>query len=155
MRAFKFLLAASLLCVPAAASAQGKAQARVFVTGLYAGYAHGEPNYLGRQADQVFSPRLLAAIRKDQSDARGEVGALDGDPICDCQDADGLTHVRVEVVDAGPKRARAVARFRLSGQERAVTLNLASVLGQWRVDDVSTAGSPSLARRLRQSPPQT
>ena len=42
------------------------------------------------QPERVFAPPLLAAINEDARLANGEVGYLDGDPLCQCQDAAGL-----------------------------------------------------------------
>jgi hypothetical protein len=80
----------AVLASTSGASAQTPADGRAFVTGLYGAYNGGEPDYLGRQAGAVFSPRLLSLVRKDQAATpEGEVGALDWDPICDCQDSTG------------------------------------------------------------------
>ena len=127
------------------AAAQDVGAAKTFVTGLYAAYArHPGPDYTGRQAPQVFSPALLALMRRDAARTpKGDVGALDGDPICNCQDY-GITAVQVAVTASGPGRARADVRFRNFGDRQAVTLDLVSVGGRWRVDDVHAEGTPSL-----------
>src|SRR5690348_3240436 len=71
---------------PAHADADA-ASARVFVEQLYKAYDGRGPDYLGRQRDRVFSPRMIALLERDaQLTPKGDVGALDGDPICDCQD---------------------------------------------------------------------
>jgi Protein of unknown function (DUF3828) len=126
--------------------------AQAFVTGLYAAYHGKGPDYLGRQAGAVFAPLLLRLIRRDATETpAGDVGALDGDPICDCQDAGVLRDVAVTITGEGPGRARAVVHFRLSRERRTVTLDLAAVQGHWRVSDVRTADTPSLVALLNQS----
>ena len=151
MRAFvPFIAGLILLAQPAAAqpaATRDTAGARAFVLSLYAAY-HGEgPDFFGKQARQVFSPHLLALIRRDERLAHGEVGALDGDPICNCQDFT-ITATTVEVALTGPGRAQAIARFRNFGKPEVVRLDLVFVKGGWRVDNVHETGTPDLADYL-------
>ena len=139
----------ALLAIAGAAQAQSLANARGFVAGLYDAYAHSDPDYLGRQARRVFSPRLLALIRRDARDAHGEVGALDGDPICDCQDWGKTGIDRLDVTSQGVGRATAKVRFRNQGQATDLTLDLVSFGGRWRIDDIHTNDTPSLVRYLQ------
>jgi len=136
------------LALAAPASAQTAAEARGFVTGLYEAYAHGEPDYLGRQARAVFTPRLLGLIRRDARNAHGEVGALDGDPICDCQDASGLKPTWVGVDHIGPGHASVRVDLHFPDGHEVITLDLLSVAGRWRVDDIHSPSTPSLVKLL-------
>jgi hypothetical protein len=138
---------------PLMAHAQSLADADAFTRRLYAAYAHnGEPDYLGPMAPRVFSPRLLGLIRRDERlTPKGDAPELDGDPICDCQDPGGMGRLRIEVASAGPGRATAKVRFRLDTEPRALTLDLVSVQGQWRVDDVHSKDTPSLVRFLTEA----
>ncbi len=125
--------------------------ARGFVSNLYAGYARGEPDYLGKGAERVFSTRLLGLIRADQkATPDGDVGALDGDPICDCQDQQ-ITDVAVEATPLSPGHVRARVRFRNFGRPQDLTLDLALGRRGWRVDDVHSRETPSLIALLRHS----
>jgi hypothetical protein len=148
MRPLAPILIALVFAGPAAAQDLG--QAKAFVTGLYAAYArHPGPDYAGRQARQVFSPTLLALMRRDAARTpKGDVGTLDGDPICNCQDYE-ITSVEVAVTASGPAKARADVRFRNFGDPQSVTLDLVAAGGQWRVDDVHAEGTPSLAGLLK------
>jgi len=129
--------------------------ARAFTLKLYEAYEHGEPDYLGPLRDQVFTARLLRLIRRDQQlTPKGDVGALDGDPICDCQDPGSLSNVRVSVRPTGPRRARASVAFDLDGA-RSAALDLVAEKGAWRVDDVHTSDTPSLAGLLRDAHPES
>ena len=149
MRYSGLALSALLLAMAPAAGAQSLADARGFVTGLYRAYQHGSPDVLGPRARSIFSPALLALIRRDARNAHGEVGALDGDPICDCQDPDGVRLVGLDLAAAGPGRAAAHVRLRFAGSRaEAMTLDLVSIGSRWRVDDVHTADTPSLVRLL-------
>lgn len=144
-------LSLALTLWPLAAAAQPLSAADAFVRNLYGAYTHDSaPDYLGSKASQVFSPRLLELIRRDRRlTPKDEVPALDGDPICDCQDSGGLTELEVAVAGAGPGRATAKVHFRLETDPRDLTLDLVSVKGRWRVDDVHSKSTPSLAQFLR------
>ena len=136
---------------PATRPTPGLDAARSFVSDLYAGYAHGAPDYLGKGADRVFSTRLLGLIRADQkATPDGDVGALDGDPICDCQDQQ-ITDVAVEATPLSPGHVRARVRFRNFGRPQDLTLDLALGRRGWRVDDVHSRETPSLTTLLRHS----
>ena len=148
MRICRSIGCVAVLAMATMAGAQSLESAQGFVAGLYHAYERSQPNYLGRRAAGVFSPRLLGLIRRDARDAHGEVGALDGDPICDCQDADGLRLTALSVAPTGPGRAAARVRLRFPDGPRAMTLDLTAVGGQWRVDDVHTKDTPSLVQLL-------
>ncbi len=151
MRAAGFLLAAGLLAA-GPAPAQSLPDARAFVTGLYDAYRrYPGPDYLGRHSGAVFSPDLIALIRREAaSTPQGDVGALDGDPICDCQDW-RISDVAMAVSASGPGAAAAEVRFRNAGRPQTVRLDLVSVRGRWRVGDVHSETTPSLVQLLRQS----
>jgi hypothetical protein len=137
------------LITPVAAQAQTLDAARAFTRTLYAAYRAGDPDYLGRDAGRTFAPQLLALIRRDAaSTPEGEVGVLDGDPICDCQDPGGLRLDRLAIRPAGSGRARAEVTLRFAGETRRMRLSLLAIHGQWRVADVNTRETPSLVRLL-------
>jgi hypothetical protein len=116
--------------VPALALAQDAASAGRFVRGLYGAYHGRGPDYLGRNAGTVFSRSLLKLIRRDAAETpRGDVGALDGDPICDCQDFDGLQKVDVGIAGGADGHALATVHFLISAERRTVTLDLVAVGG--------------------------
>ena len=148
MRICRWIGLAAAVAMATTARAQSLESAQGFVAGLYHAYQRSQPDYLGRRAASVFSPRVLGLIRRDERNAHGEVGALDGDPICDCQDADGVRLTALSVTPAGPGRATARVRLRFPDGPRAMTLDLAAVGGQWRVDDVHTKDTPSLVGLL-------
>jgi hypothetical protein len=140
------------LSAPAPVRAQGDGAASAFARRLYDAYRTGAPDYLGRDARRTFAPPLLALILRDRaSTPPGEVGLLDGDPICDCQDAGGLrlTHLAISAGGAGRTRARVSLRFP-PAETRVLTLDLVAEQGEWRVADVHAPETPSLVRFLEQ-----
>ena len=71
-----------------APSADDSASAEQFLRKVYASYASdgpGVPNDTLKEED-VYDASLIALMAADQDAADGEVGYLDGDPLCDCQD---------------------------------------------------------------------
>jgi hypothetical protein len=146
MRALAPILA-GLMAVALPAAAQDAASAKAFLTALYASYHGDGPDIFGKQAAKVFSPRLRDLIRRDRELAHGEVGALDGDPVCNCQDFD-IKAVRVDATLTGPGRAQATANFRNFGKPQVVRLDLVSVAGGWRIDNIHEDGTPDLALYL-------
>jgi hypothetical protein len=122
--------------------------ARTFVQQLYAAYHGDGPDYLGRQRAQVFSPRMIALLRRDaRLTPKGDVGALDGDPICDCQDFD-IRGVEVKVSSTGEHKATADVRFQNFQARQAVRIDLVESAGKWRIDDIHSKSIPDLATFL-------
>jgi len=152
MRALRHLLLAGLLAMAASAQAQDLPAARTFVILLYSAYQRQPgPDYLGKQTAEVFAPDLIALIKREAASVpKGDVGALDGDPICNCQD---WQISKVEVAVSAPKPGAAVAdvHFQNAGEPQQVRLDLVAVQGRWRVADVHTADMPSLAKLLQDS----
>ena len=136
-------LAAALLAAPAAESP------RAFVERLYAGYRDPDYDPLARP-ERIFAPALVAEIRKDWKLSREEVGYMDADPLCQCQDAAGL-----RAIIGGPGRSGygpAAVRVRLSldgSERRDIVLRLVRTAQGWRVSDIATADEPSLLAGLR------
>lgn len=138
-----WLLAAMLAPAPAGTTPEA------FLQSVYAGYR--DPNYspLARP-ERVFAAPLVAAIREDQRLSRDEVGYMDGDPLCQCQDAAGLRPLFTEI--RRPTKRTAVARIilRFDGDaDREVRLQLVRTPSGWRISDVATPDSPSMLRELR------
>ena len=139
------------------ARADEPAGARDFLTRLFAHYPHkaGAPPFepAGRSAAGVFDPSMVALLREmDRVTPKGDAPALDGDPLCDCQDDQGMT-VRIgPVYRAGPASAGAVVRIAFAGapssDARQLKLNLVNLRGQWRVHDILSKDMPSLRAYL-------
>ena len=117
-----------------------------FLRHLYAPYVAGNTEFdsTGKAAPTIFDSRLTALIRKDRASAHGEVGALDGDPICDCQDFEPLKALSIKVTPLGPSRAKAVVRFRNLDVSETLTYTLTRTGVGWRVTDIASPEMPSL-----------
>ena len=124
------------------AAAPDAASARAFVEKLYAHYPskpHGAAfDPTGKNAGEVFDPSMIEAFREDARLANGEVGFVDADPLCQCQDDSGLKPKVVSVTLTGPNAADAVVALQYPGEKPlALTLHLVPVNGAWRIYDLS------------------
>jgi hypothetical protein len=140
-----WLIAAALAPAPAAQSP------RAFLERLYAGYRDPDYSPLGRP-ERVFAEPLVAAIREDRRLSRDEVGYMDGDPLCQCQDPAGLRPLIEDVRSptARTAAARVLLHFGGGGDgDREVSLRLVRTRSGWRIADVATPDSPSLLDELR------
>ena len=138
------VLAAALSAIPA--SGQNADSAKQFLTSVYEHYAnHGKGiDFTGPKARDVFDSSLIALLHADQK-AIGpdEVGVLDGDPICSCQDWDGIWDLKIAIQPLGDGRAKAAVSFALFAPKantdrdrRSLEMTLVSVGGQWRIWDI-------------------
>lgn len=131
------------------ACAQSDASAKVFITGLYKGYQSAKaPDYLGAAADTLFTAELLSLIRKDQEQAKGEVGILDHDPICDCQDFD-ISNIHISTKENGKSRLKADVHFTNAGSEVNLGFSLEGDGKRWRIADIHSKSIPSLFLHMK------
>ncbi|MEI9906174.1 MAG: DUF3828 domain-containing protein [Asticcacaulis sp.] len=121
-----------------------------FMQGLYGHYVSefstGQWDFspLNDVAPAYFDPDMLALMSEDQRLNEGQVGALDGDPICGCQDTYRM-QVTFTVKSQTASAATIVAH--VGGGGPAVvdrTFQLVSTGGRWRIHDISDPDVPSL-----------
>jgi hypothetical protein len=135
----------------ALAAAQPTQSPQAFMVQVYARYRNPSFSPLNHP-DRYFARPLTTAIREDARLARGEVGYLDGDPICQCQDTAGM-HPTVGKVTP---RGRGEVSVRVSigwdhDKPRPATFSLVRTQAGWRIADVSSADEPSLLNALESS----
>jgi len=131
------------------AASQPAEDPAVFIRHVYAGYDQGGYSPL-LNPEKLFSPTLTAAIRQDS--AGGEVGYLDGDPLCDCQDYDRITANIVSMRRPNAKSATARVHVTLGPNEvRDLKLSLVLTRSGWRIADVVDPRGHSLLKELQLS----
>jgi hypothetical protein len=145
------LLLAAAPSWAAPAAAPTAASAEQFLRGLYAQYKpHGKPVAFDYpDAKAIVDPAMLKLIKRDHDMAKGEVGAIDSDPICNCQDWGTLQVVSLKVTMSGAAAATADVTFKDLGDTQKMHFSLVVVDGAWRIHDISTKDTPSLADYLR------
>jgi Protein of unknown function (DUF3828) len=129
-------------------AAQTRETPKAFIERIYAGYA--DENYSPfKQLEAIFAPGLVAAIREDARLAKGEVGYLDSDPLCDCQD---YLRIGAQIRNLKqPTKRSAFASMHISygnGEAEDLRLKLILTRSGWRVADVASPEQASLLKSL-------
>lgn len=126
---------------PSDVSAAVDGSPEAFVRSLYAGDEAAKE----RRTDprSVYSARTAALFEENGRLYEGYVGHPDADPICDCQDDEGVavTRATTRIVDADHARVEVALT---NGQSH--TFVLVREAGNWRIDDVEgLSGGPLVA----------
>ncbi|MGA0600036.1 DUF3828 domain-containing protein [Caulobacter sp. KR2-114] len=149
--------AASAPAQTAAAPAAGQdaADAKAFLEGLYANYAKGASTDnnafapMDKDAPRVFDKAMVDLLARDAKlNGPDEVGFIDGDWLCDCQDYDKIT-ATVTVQSATATAAKAVVDFKVFDQMHRNAFDLVKEGGAWRVHDVQDVGAKPPEPSLR------
>jgi hypothetical protein len=139
------------LAIGPVAQAQDVKSAEAFIRTLYGNYkakGHGVP-LTGPKSASVVDPSLAELVKTDQKMLHGEVGALEADPICSCQDFD-IRSVDVSVTPDGADKAKATAKFHNLDSDNKIDFDLVAVGGSWRIYDIHDADMPSLRKMLEE-----
>jgi hypothetical protein len=137
----------------AGAAAPDAITARAFVAGLYSHYPSSPNGQVfsptDKNAADVFDPGMIALIKEDEKLANGEVGFIDADPLCQCQDDGGIKVTITSVTMKAANAATAVVDLHFpQGKPNPLTLHLVVVNGKWRVYDLSAPGMASFRADL-------
>lgn len=126
--------------------AQEMMGARTFVAQLY--IKKTNDRHFNFSSPRILTPDLYDLVRKRGTDALGY------DPLCQCQDNDGLSAQILSLTgDAQQMVARVLLRFdadRIAPPKR-VTLVLRRSLAGWKIADIQSASVPSLKRWLERN----
>jgi len=130
-----------------AAAAEGP---EPFVRAIFAQYVAGGPSELPPPAgqDPLFSRTMNALIGDDFRAANGEVGTIEYDIFCQCQDQDGFVVNSMAVAQGDLNTASASVVFTNMGIEKSAILELVREGGNWKVDDVETGTNSSVKDML-------
>jgi hypothetical protein len=141
---------ALILCLlPLALHAAENKGAYRFVENLYSRYQNQDTAYYfsGPGADTIFAPELLKLIKLDEKLANGEVGYLDGDPLCECQDAEGFVLEKIKISRKSGVTYADVS-YAIGAEKRALQLKLKAIKGKWLISDVFSNEMPGLVKYL-------
>ena len=150
------LLSVLLLVLAAAGPislyAQDANSAKAFLMDAYTHYGKNGKgiDFMGPKANRYFHSSLIALIRADdKANGPGNVGALDGDPLCGCQDWDGIFDLKIDIQLQSPGRALAEVSFALddaksrnSDSWRKLRIQLRTERGEWRIYDILDVSQP-------------
>ncbi len=140
---------------PATASGTGPDAdaAKAFLDGVYAHYKSSDAGGVTWSPldPKVFDADMVKLMAADTKALKGDVGIMDGDWLCDCQDW-GSIAATVTVTSASPTEAKAVAVFQDTQIKDATasrnTFDLVKTPDGWRIHDMGTASDPSLRGAL-------
>jgi len=154
MRALAFTVAvfvATIFSANAMAADASTASAEQFLRGLYAKYTHnGKPTpFVYPDAKNIADAPMMALLKNDQVKSNGEVGAMDSDPICRCQDWEVLKVASLKVTMQGANAAGADVTISDSGEVQKIHYSLAWTKDGWRIHDIGAKDEPSLIAYLR------
>jgi hypothetical protein len=147
-----------LLTAPAIpAAAQDAASAKTFLESVYQHYQHGGKgiDLGGPHAGEYFHSSLLTLVRADaKANGPENVGVIDSDPVCGCQDWDGIWDLKIDVNVQTPQRATArvsFAAFQRRTKEglRDLEITLVPERGQWRIYNILDESDPKAPFDLR------
>lgn len=100
-------------------------------------------NFGDTSSASLLSTRMKnAIILNNQLTLPGEIGWLDGDPICDCQDYETLVLENVSAMQTNETHANITVRFRLfvdDRESRTQTLYMVAEDGRWLIDDIKSS----------------
>lgn len=135
----------------AAAPVASAASAEQFLRGLYAKYTrNGKPTpFVYPDARTIADPAMMALLKNDQDKSNGEVGAMDSDPVCRCQDWTSLKVTSLHVTMQGTSAATADVATSDSGDVQKIHFSLVWTKDGWRIHDIGTKDEPSLVAYLR------
>jgi len=155
----KFALLACVIVPACSGSAQDVASAKAFLQSIYARYSKNGPGVeiAGPRAKRYLHSSLIALLRNDaRAVGPGEVGVLDGDPLCGCQDWDGIFGLKIDVHEPKAAKAEALVSFALFGDAkpqdvRSLRITLAQEKGAWRVYNVVDRSDAKAVFDLREA----
>ncbi len=130
-----------------ATAAPSADSARVWVTRLYANYANDSFSPFKKPADW-FDAAVVKALKEDERlTPEGEMGAIDADPVCSCQDPTDMKATVGEIVMAPDGSARVKVKLQwplppdpipsqIPDYTREQTLHLVMTGAGWRIHDI-------------------
>jgi hypothetical protein len=127
---------------------------QAFLTGLYAHYKTSKTDTFepfGANKAEVFDADTVALMDEDAKVLKGELGEVDGDLLCDCQDFVSLQS-QVAVQSATPTAAEATADVHDVGMPgmdpRHIQFKLSKTNGVWRIHDIKADSQDWLRQML-------
>lgn len=139
--------------VPAVASGESQTvAAEALVADLYKQHdAKKSPFFQTKNralVDKYFTKSLADLIWKDATSSKGEVGAIDGDPLYNAQDTE-IKNFAVGKGDVKGDIATVAATFTNFGEKQTVTFALKQVNAAWKIDDIKYGNGDSLMKWLK------
>jgi hypothetical protein len=101
--------------------------------------------------DKYFTKSLADLIWKDARTSKGEVGAIDGDPLYDAQDFD-IKHFAIGKAVIDGTNAKVTTTFENIGEKKTIVFLLMKGAAGWRINDIDYGNGRTLMSEFKQSP---
>lgn len=125
------------------------ASAHRFLAQVYASYHPDAALDAHLPEEQVYAPALLKAMQANRDVYAGEVGYLDADPLCACQDtAQDLRQLMFDIQPLADDQLSVSAQLDDPPHPLHLRLSLQRHGNSWRIADITTADEPSLRLAL-------
>ncbi len=151
--ALSFTSRAVVVALVLASAAPGSADERespeAFLVRAYTPYLKNEnaPPVTKREA-ALFEPSLRALFKKDRGEVHGEVGRIDGDVLCGCQDYETFKAFEIDTTHGDPDQPELLVRF-LNGETPVeMQVLLRRTKAGWRIHDLVEREQGSVRKRL-------
>lgn len=99
--------------------------------------------------DRYFDRRLSTLIWRDRVRSKGEVGALDFDPLLNTQEDAPITNFRVHPAVYHQGRATVNVTFKRFGGTQTISYRLYQDRNRWKIDDIIYGNGTSLVGVLK------
>src|SRR3989440_12604918 len=99
---------------------------------------------------KYFEKSLADMIWKDAVSSKGEVGAIDGDPLYDAQDME-IKHFAIAKPRYEPGRAMVDANFENLGQKKTITFIVVKGPSGWRIRDIVYSEGRTLGSEFKEA----
>lgn len=148
------LMVAVIVMAGCTRSGDTSPDAKAFLTELYGHYNGATHDFspLLDKAPAYFDSSLIALMQENERvTPQGDVGAMDFDPVCACQDY-GKLSAGIHVLAATTTTAKVAAVLHddgvSPGADVSLSYDLVKVAGGWRIHDIGTTDVPSLRQWL-------
>jgi hypothetical protein len=150
------IIVLTALAIPAAA--QDADSAKAFLESVYQHYQHGRKgiDFTGPKAGAYYHSSLVDLIRADIKANRPDIPAIDYDPVCGCQDWDGIWDLRIDLTPESAQKMVANLSFSLRDPKyhekdelRRLKITLVAENSGWRIYDILDQSDPKTIFSMR------
>ena len=160
MNNFGLLACILLLALSASSSARAQSQRSLraspgaLVADLYKAHQHKRSPFFQTRSRALlykyFEKSLADMIWKDAVSSKGEVGAIDGDPLYDAQDTE-IKNFAIGKATYDQGKAKVAVSFENFGKQKTIVFVLVNGRIGWRISDIDYGEGRTLAGELKES----
>ena len=160
MKSFGLLACALLISVTASSSAHAQSQRNLraspgaLVADLYKAHQRKRSPFFQTRSRALlykyFEKSLADMIWKDAVSSKGEVGAIDGDPLYDAQDME-IKNFAIGKATYDQGKAKVAVSFENFGKQKTIVFVLVNGRIGWRISDIVYGEGRTLVGELKES----